>query len=190
MADGASLVGEYPITLAGGADGDYEFILVDGALLIVDAPLKITGVVLTNGVAVITWSATASRTYRVEYKQDWSDEFWTGLTPDLVATGPAASITDPEGSASRRFYRVMLVPSSTRPNPAITSITVAQGMAILTWTAQAGSTYRLQYKRELTDSNWVDSGFDILTSGPTAVATNLVGNATHRFYRVMIVHPH
>jgi len=73
------------------------------------------------------------------------------------------------------------------PAPVITSITVSNGVVVIRWSAVAGQTYRLQYKDDLNGNCWADLGADISATGTTAAATNLVGLATHRFYRVRVV---
>ena len=50
------------------------------------------------------------QTYRVQYKQNLGDTTWLDLTPDVTATGPAASTTDTISASSQRFYRVAVLP--------------------------------------------------------------------------------
>jgi hypothetical protein len=108
-ATSASPFGDYPITLAGGVDGDYAFSFVDGTLSVTDAPLEISSITVNNGVAVITWSATAGRTYRLQCKEEPTDLNWTDLGPDVPATGPIASATNPVGNVPQRLYRLVVV---------------------------------------------------------------------------------
>jgi hypothetical protein len=71
--------------------------------------------------------------------------------------------------------------------PLITSISVANGVAVITWNAVAGQTYRVQYKNNLTDSKWTDLPPDVTATGPTASKTDNVGSQPQRFYRVLLV---
>jgi hypothetical protein len=57
-------------------------------------------------------------------------------------------------------------------------------VATLTWSAVSGTTYWLQYKNLLTDPAWQDVLPPVVASGPTATATNALGGATQRFYRI------
>jgi hypothetical protein len=58
--------------------------------------------------ATLTWSAIPGTTYRVQFKPDLNTTNWTDLVPDVTASGPAASITDPP-CATQRFYRILVV---------------------------------------------------------------------------------
>jgi D-alanyl-D-alanine carboxypeptidase len=58
----------------------------------------------------LTWSASAGLRYRVQYKTNLLDSVWQTLGSDLTATNTTAVQTDSTlGSASRRFYRVLLL---------------------------------------------------------------------------------
>ena len=63
-----------------------------------------------DGAVNLTWSAISGMTYRVEDSPRFSTATWSGLPPDVMATGSTASKTDDPGSAVQRFYRVMLLP--------------------------------------------------------------------------------
>jgi hypothetical protein len=139
----------------------------------------------TNGIAVITWSSFAGQLYRLQYKDGPGGTYWQDALPDILATGPITTATNALGSATQRFYRVIL--ASTVPPPlVITSLRVFNGSAIVTWNSVAGQTYRLQYKNRLTDTTWMDMPPDITATGPTTAVTNALGTAARRFYRVML----
>jgi hypothetical protein len=72
------------------------------------------------------------------------------------------------------------------PPPGIQSLRVTNGVAVLTWSAVPGGTYRLQYKDSLDSTNWQDLG-DIPATTSTISTTDLVGSAPQRFYRVLLV---
>jgi hypothetical protein len=63
-----------------------------------------------NGAVTLTWSTISGMTYRVEYNPNFSTATWSGLPPDVMATGSTASKADNPGSAIQRFYRVVLLP--------------------------------------------------------------------------------
>ena len=60
-----------------------------------------------NGDLLITWSAEAGKTYRLQFKDDLNAPGWTDLT-DILAAGPQASHSIPRGAAPQRFYRIQL----------------------------------------------------------------------------------
>jgi uncharacterized repeat protein (TIGR01451 family) len=69
----------------------------------------------------------------------------------------------------------------------ITSVTLTNGTATITWTATPGAVYTLQLKTNLQDSNWISISGNVNASGSTASKNDAVGSTTRRFYRVMIV---
>ena len=72
------------------------------------------------------------------------------------------------------------------PAPGIQSLQVTNGVAVLTWSAVPGGTYRLQYKDTLDSLVWRDLA-DIAATTSTISATDLVGSAPQRFYRVLLM---
>jgi Tol biopolymer transport system component len=61
-----------------------------------------------GGAKSVIWSASAGRSYRVQYKEDLAAN-WSDLPGQVVATGSTASKSDPNAvTASHRFYRVLL----------------------------------------------------------------------------------
>src|SRR5262249_42501693 len=96
------------------------------------------------------------------------------------------------GNATQRFYRVLRVPPALllmppTPDLRIISLTLYNGVAIVTWSSVAGKTYRLQYATGLGASDWQDVPPDITAGGSTASVIDTLGAATQRFYRVMLV---
>ena len=75
---------------------------------VVTAPLLLAPLVSSN-VVTLTWSAIAGLTYRVQFKTNLAKAAWTALVPDVLASGPTASITDTNANAVS-FYRVLVVP--------------------------------------------------------------------------------
>jgi uncharacterized repeat protein (TIGR03803 family) len=57
----------------------------------------------------------------------------------------------------------------------------------LSWNAEAGSTYQLQYSSNLTSSNWLNLGSSVIAAGATLNATDLLTNSPQRFYRLLLL---
>ena len=74
--------------------------------IMVSNPIQISSVAVSNEVVTVTWSAIAGKKYRLQYKDDWAEEAWTDLLPDVIATGPTASESQAVDTATQRFYRV------------------------------------------------------------------------------------
>jgi len=73
------------------------------------------------------------------------------------------------------------------PAPVIQDLTITNGTVTISWTAVAGHSYRLEYKDDFGDADWNPSGSNVLATQATAVATDIVGDASQRFYRVVLL---
>jgi hypothetical protein len=56
----------------------------------------------------LNWSAVAGQAYRVQYKDGLNDGEWVDAAPDIVAQGPAASISLPK-ETEERLYRILVI---------------------------------------------------------------------------------
>jgi hypothetical protein len=66
---------------------------------------------LASGTCAIVWSTTPQRRYHLQYRTDDAAGEWLDIPGEIVATSTTASAQDtPPPGASRRFYRVVLVP--------------------------------------------------------------------------------
>jgi hypothetical protein len=62
----------------------------------------------SNGIATFTWSVIPGQQYQVQYGANLSSTNWVNLGDAHTATNTTVSVSDPVGSNSQRFYRVML----------------------------------------------------------------------------------
>jgi uncharacterized repeat protein (TIGR01451 family) len=69
----------------------------------------------------------------------------------------------------------------------VSSVTIANGTATVTWMAKSGVTYRLQWASNNQNSVWNTVSGDVTATGDTASKNDAVGSTTQRFYRVMVV---
>jgi hypothetical protein len=74
--------------------------------IMVSNPIRIWSVAVSNDVVTMTWGAIAGKKYRLQYKDDWAEEVWTDLPPDVSASGTTAVGTNVVDAATQRFYRV------------------------------------------------------------------------------------
>ena len=95
-----------------------------------------------------------------------------GITADMF--------TYPSGGGMT--LRNVTVGSSNSP-PVIRSVHIANGVATVTWSAVSARTYRLQWRTSQSPA-WNDVVPDVLATGSTAVATNMLSGSAQRFYRV------
>jgi hypothetical protein len=56
----------------------------------------------------------------------------------------------------------------------------------LTWSAMAGQRYRLQYKTNLSATNWLSLGSSIVATGDVVTAPDNICSNAQRFYRVVL----
>jgi len=68
----------------------------------------------------------------------------------------------------------------------IEGVAVGNNVAVITWTAVPGQTYRLQTKNDLASPDWNDVLPDFLASDSKVTVTNNIAGAPQRFYRVML----
>jgi hypothetical protein len=75
--------------------------------LVVPPPM-IEAIVVSNGVATISWTSVPGHFYRLLYAPEL-DTNWIPIPPDILATGSSTSATDATESVTTRFYRVQLL---------------------------------------------------------------------------------
>lgn len=73
------------------------------------------------------------------------------------------------------------------PRPVLTTIALSNQIVDLTWSAVAGQTYRVQYKLQLEDTNWVDVLPDVTADGSAAASSHPVAPDAQRYYRVLLL---
>jgi hypothetical protein len=76
---------------------------------VIPAPV-IQSIAVSNGIATVTWSSVSNGIYRLQYVGDLGNTNWMDVSPDVQASGPAATATNTTGSAVQQFYRIMVVP--------------------------------------------------------------------------------
>jgi hypothetical protein len=72
-------------------------------------PPTILSLSLSNGLATLTWTASAGRSYRLQYTESLPATNWLAISPDITASDSTATASDAVGSSSQRFYRVLLL---------------------------------------------------------------------------------
>jgi subtilisin family serine protease len=109
---------------------------------------------------------------------------WTTTAAQAGTTNPVTvRVTDngaPALSAARSFT-IMVIGA-----PAFRSITARSNSVTFSWSAIAGTTYRVQYKSGLSDPGWVSLSPDVVAADSTAWFTNTMASP-QRFYRVLPV---
>jgi hypothetical protein len=70
--------------------------------------------------------------------------------------------------------------------PRVAQPSLSQNNLILTWGTVAGRSYKVQYKDDLNDIQWLDLGPPIQANGSTLSFTNLITESPQRFYQIRI----
>jgi hypothetical protein len=110
------------------------------------------------------------------------------------AQGPSTNlvtvvVTDdgsPTLSATNSFTVIVTAPP---PRPVILSITEYKHICTVSWSSVPEQRYQLQYKSVLDDGEWTDTGSEIVASGPATSISDYLGDASQRFYRVVLLSP-
>lgn len=59
-----------------------------------------------NGLLRLSWQSVSGKHYRLTYRDTVASGAWTNLSPDILATGSATSVTNQMSSPKARFYRL------------------------------------------------------------------------------------
>ncbi len=73
------------------------------------------------------------------------------------------------------------------PLPTFQSVSGGSGKIQFSWATMSGLNYQLQYKTDLTTTNWVNLGSKTNATGAITSASDVTTGATQRFYRVAMV---
>ena len=111
---------------------------------------------------------------------------WTNMLYVVEATGAStvlqfASRNDP-GTFALDDVSVLPIPL-----PSFQSISQSSGAVSFTWKTLAGLAYQIQYKTNLTSANWINLGSPTNATSGTMSASDVIGSASRRFYRIALV---
>jgi hypothetical protein len=112
---------------------------------------------------------------------------WTPDEGQASSTNVFTTVVTDNGSpplSATNSFSVMVSAAPERPR--ITSISLTNDVAVITWTAVPGGRYTLQYKDHLDDADWVSSQPDVFADDVTATATVASGGMMQRYFRVVL----
>jgi hypothetical protein len=110
---------------------------------------------------------------------------WTPDSSYASTTNPITVRVTDDGVPSASDTKTFTV--AVESAPLIQSILISNSVATLTWTAIAGQSYRLQYKADLSDTNWTNAPPDVMAGGTTASKDDSFDSTVQRFYRIFVV---
>jgi len=73
------------------------------------------------------------------------------------------------------------------PRPVVSSLTFSNQSVTLTWDALAGRSYRVEYRDDLSATNWASLAPDVQATGSTAATVDNNGLVPQRFYRIRVL---
>ena len=139
----------------------------------------------SNNIAYTTFDGSSTETLRLGFVPGSVTVNGAGLSPraDLAQPG---WVFDPNTGVMRIRHDTgtSVQIRDDVPPPVITSIVLAEGIVILTWTSVAGKTYRVEYGETGVGSGWTNSLPEVTATGPKTSVTNAVATSG-RFYRVV-----
>jgi hypothetical protein len=114
---------------------------------------------------------------------------WTPQTPGtntittVVTNSDSFDLVNPALTATNSFTVVATSVTSNNPPFSILSIAQSNGVIIITWSSVVGQNYVVQYRNNVTDTNWLQLGPNILATNTLTSATDTNSNP-QRFYRI------
>ena len=130
---------------------------------------------------LVSWNGA---TNSIQFNQPAYD--WTYFQFVVVATGNSTVLQFGFRNDSSLFALddVTVTPL---PKPAFLSMTRTNNAIKLTWSTMSGLVYQVQTSASMNPTNWSNLGGTLTASGSTLSATNAIGSATQRFYRIRLV---
>jgi len=197
LADTNSPVADspYAITAAVGSlsAANYSFTFAAGSLTVTNAMLTVTA----NDQSKVYGSPNPVLTASYSGFVNAED---TNVLTAQVSLGTTATDTSPVGpypiTASGIIasnYSISYVQGTLTvvppPPPPVAQAPVLSGSGdvVINWNAASNSTYRVQYKNDLSDANWTDLIPDVTATGNIASYTDHPGQVSGRFYRIILL---
>jgi hypothetical protein len=113
----------------------------------------------------------------------------TNITLSLTVSPGAAegtrtiTVTNPDGQSVTSASGLLAIQQS---RPLIQTIDIIGSTVRVTWSAVAGGRYRLQYKTNLNDPEWINLPGVVAAGGSTASKEDVLSESGQRFYRVRV----
>ena len=125
----------------------------------------------------VSWNGT--NVYGVTNPPVWT---WTNFNFVVTAIGPNSTLqfafqNEPD------YFGLDDVSVTPIPIPSFTAFSKMTNSLALTWNSLAGLAYRVEYKTNLLQTNWIPLATNFATAG-TSSYTNIIGTNAARFFRV------
>jgi hypothetical protein len=109
---------------------------------------------------------------------NWAAPVVTGALTNLVTVRVADNGSPPLTNSAT--FKMIIVPV-----PVASATATASNAVVVSWSTFPSKTYRLQFKDDLSATNWLTFGSDVIASGSLLSVTNSISGVLQRFYRVL-----
>lgn len=109
----------------------------------------------------------------------------TNFTVTVTAAQISADAITNGGSLPEQDFALVIYNAQLAP-PVLQSVSVSNKIVTLTWNVMTNFSYRVQYKTNLTDPNWINLPPDIPAANSPLSVTNAAGN-NQRFYHIGVL---
>jgi hypothetical protein len=109
----------------------------------------------------------------------WTPDNTYAFTTNAITVRVTDDDTPPKSDTKTFSVTVVIA-------PVIQGISLSNNIITITWSAIAGQSYRLQYKSDLSDTNWNDILPDVTASGSTANKDEPLNSIPQRYYRILV----
>jgi hypothetical protein len=111
---------------------------------------------------------------------------WTNL--QFIVTASTSNTTLQLGSRNDKdFFALDKVRVTSVPSPAVQVSAMVSGSILLAWTALPGLRYQVQYRTDISQTDWTNLGTVITATRNPMTLTDSIGSDPRRFYRVVLL---
>jgi len=189
MNVGSGDTGTYSVVVSGAcgsAATNSASLTVNENVAVLSGPVSVTNWPGTTASFSVTATGTGLNYQWYKDSGALSGETNSSLVLTNVGSGDAGTysvvVSGVCGSAVTNSASLQLIPEFS-----IESVSVTNGVVVITWSAVPGRSYKLQYKDTLEGTNWNDVPPNLVATGSKASLTDTVGVAAQRFYRVALL---
>ena len=103
-----------------------------------------------------------------------------GLVQDAAGNLYGTATSGGDSGAGTVFKLVVSPPAQ----PVLQSLTPGNGWLTMSWSAEAGQVYQLQFKTDLGQASWMDLGGQVTATNSSVILQDIIGPDPMRFYRL------
>ena len=173
--------------------GTSDLSITVNSLVTAAASTPVTGITIGVGVGTVTGAICSLQVQNAAAPIGQELFAPNGALVDSITFGAQTNnISEgrsPDGGAELRYFTKATPGASNAPAFSMGAPTLDQaGNVSIVWQTQIGETYRIQYKRDLSEATWTDLP-DVTATGTTTQKLESLSTDAMRFYRILKVTP-